>query len=243
MALALVPASLVAVRSPVASAEFTGPATEPNVVIVAQFAPGAGHELEAMTVMAALGQSARPAPADRVVLRVPAGQAAAEVARLRAEPGVRYAEISTPVHSTASPDDPCYQVGCMAEGTADPMVTQPYLSTIGAPAAWDVTKGDGVRVAVLDTGVEPNHEDLAAKIWRQTDIICPPGQKVCGDGDPNDDNGHGTHVSGLVAASTDNGLGIASLGWNVMLDDHDRHACLLPLCVDERNPLHPLAVR
>jgi subtilisin family serine protease len=219
-ALALVPASLVAVRSPVASADAAGKAAPRDAVIVAQVAPGAGHELEAM---AAVGTSARarPAgPAGRFVLRVPAADAATALARLRAEPGVRSAELSTPVHTTAIPDDPCYTVGCVAGGSANPMVKQGYLATIGAPAAWDVSKGDGVRVAVLDTGVEPNHEDLTGKIWRQTDVICPAGQAVCEDGDPNDDNGHGTHVSGLVAATTNNGVGIASLGWNVMLDEY-----------------------
>ena len=209
-ALALVPASLVAVSSPKASADGTGKIS----VIVAQFAPGAAHELEAM------GRSARLEPAGRVVLRVPAPEAAGELARLRAEPGVRYAEISTPVHATATPDDPCYMVGCVAGGSPGPTATQGYLATVGAPAAWDVSKGDGVKVAVLDTGVEPNHEDLAGKIWRQTDIICPPGQRVCADGNPNDDNGHGTHVSGLVAADTNNGVGMASLGWNVQLDEY-----------------------
>ena len=218
--LSLVPTLLVPVGSQTASADGTGTATRPDVVIVAQFGPGAGHEIEAM------GRSARPAgPAGRVVLRVPAGQAAAEVARLQDDPGVRYAEVSTAVHSTASPDDPCYQFGCMANDLASGQTViadQAYLATIGAPAAWDVSKGDGVRVAVLDTGVEPNHEDLSQpnKIWRQTDVICPAGQTVCSDANPNDDNGHGTHVSGLIAADTSNHLGIAALGWNVTLDEY-----------------------
>jgi thermitase len=77
---------------------------------------------------------------------------------------------------------------------------------IRAPQAWDITQGSStVKVAVLDGGIDNNHADLQGKVVRQYDF---------GNGDtdasPNaNDNGHGTHVAGTVAASTNNGKGVA----------------------------------
>lgn len=75
---------------------------------------------------------------------------------------------------------------------------------INAEAAWAVTKGNGVKIAVLDTGIDPNHPDISSKIVAQKDFTSPP-QGV------NDLDGHGTHVAGIVAAVTDNTTGIAGI--------------------------------
>ncbi|RMD85418.1 MAG: hypothetical protein D6815_01905, partial [Candidatus Dadabacteria bacterium] len=102
------------------------------------------------------------------------------------------------------------------------------LLRIEAPAAWDVVRGAGVVVAVIDTGADFSHPDLAASAWRNPGEI--PGNGVDDDGngfpddlvgydfvsedaDPFDDNGHGTHVAGTIAATGDNGLGIAGVAY------------------------------
>jgi subtilisin family serine protease len=90
---------------------------------------------------------------------------------------------------------------------------QQYLKTIGAPVAWNVTLGDGVTVGVLDSGVDATHPDLDGSTGGGNKIV---GQvTVCAGCGPGDGNGHGTHVTGILAADTGNGLGVASLGWGV----------------------------
>ncbi len=87
------------------------------------------------------------------------------------------------------------------------------FSAIEAPRAWAISRGSPtVLVAVVDTGIDLDHPDLVTKV--RTDI---DEDLVNGDGVADDDNGHGTHVAGIAAAVTDNGVGGAGLGWEVML--------------------------
>lgn len=78
------------------------------------------------------------------------------------------------------------------------------FSKIQADKALDITKGAGVTVAVVDTGVDYNHEDLAGSVIKGHDYIN-------NDEDPMDDFGHGTHVAGTIAAHINNGIGIAGV--------------------------------
>jgi subtilisin family serine protease len=76
-----------------------------------------------------------------------------------------------------------------------------------APEAWSRTTGDPATViAVVDTGVDPSHPELAGR-------LAPGYDFVNGDADPGDDNGHGTAVAGIVAAAGDNHIGVAGYCW------------------------------
>jgi len=74
------------------------------------------------------------------------------------------------------------------------------IERINAPKAWDITQGAGVKVAVMDTGMDIYHPDLTDNIKGGINIV-EPGRP------PNDDNGHGTHVAGTIAAAK-NGYGV-----------------------------------
>jgi subtilisin family serine protease len=130
------------------------------------------------------------------VLVLPTPARAALVAQLlRATPGVRWAEVDRPVHALRTPNDPM-------------LVQQWSLGTVRAPAAWDVETGRRNRVitAVLDTGVDASHPDLLGHVRAGGDFID-------GDANPADEFGHGTAVSGVIAASTNNKLGVAGISW------------------------------
>ena len=116
----------------------------------------------------------------------------------------------------------------------DPQFSSMYgLQKISAPAAWNLTTGSAETVvAVIDTGVRYNHEDLAANMWKNPGEINGNGVDDDGNGfvddfygydffsndsDPMDENGHGTHTSGTIGAVGNNGLGVTGVNWNVRL--------------------------
>src|SRR3954451_19422728 len=87
---------------------------------------------------------------------------------------------------------------------ADPLRPQQWgLDMIQADAAHSTSTGSGVVVAVVDTGVLDSHEDLQGQLVPGRDFVQSPN-----DDTPQDENGHGTHVSGIVAAAANNGQGI-----------------------------------
>lgn len=75
---------------------------------------------------------------------------------------------------------------------------------MGAETAWARAKGAGVKIAIVDSGVDLDHEDLTGKFVPGWDFIDD-------DNDPRDENGHGTHVAGIAAAKTFNGKGVAGM--------------------------------
>ncbi|HVV35872.1 MAG TPA: S8 family serine peptidase [Acidimicrobiales bacterium] len=98
------------------------------------------------------------------------------------------------------------------------------LSQIHAPAAWPVSTGAGVKIGIVDSGVNRNHEDLAGKVVAAATCVgtsgnvdkCTGGTNP-GPNDGNDVNGHGTHVAGIAAAVTGNGTGVAGVAPDAQL--------------------------
>ncbi|HEX8130998.1 MAG TPA: S8 family serine peptidase [Pyrinomonadaceae bacterium] len=98
-----------------------------------------------------------------------------------------------------------------------------------ATRAWTKTKGSRkIVVAVIDTGVDYNHQDLSKNMWTRPASLAPYSDEDLGDfddrhgfdaadndGDPMDDNGHGTHCAGIIGAEGDNSDGIAGVNWEV----------------------------
>jgi len=101
-----------------------------------------------------------------------------------------------------------------AAATDDPYWKQQWAPVkIGAPAAWTVTVGAGVKIGIVDSGVDLNHQDLQeGKIAANASCIGTSGNPAaCVAGGGQDIAGHGTHVAGIAAANKDNGVGIAGI--------------------------------
>ncbi len=103
---------------------------------------------------------------------------------------------------------------------------------MGVRTAWDQTTGGEVVVAILDTGADLAHPDLRDNLWTNPREVPGNGRDddangfiddvhgadvLTGDGDPQDDNGHGTHVAGIVAARGGNGVGATGVAWRARL--------------------------
>ncbi len=110
-------------------------------------------------------------------------------------PNVEFVEPDYYVEAALTPNDPCFHYGQIA------------LQRTGAEQAWDITIGDpSVTIAVLDSGADLSNADLEGRLVAGWDF-------VDNDGDPTDTNGHGTEVTGVLGAATNNGAGIAGVSW------------------------------
>ncbi|MFN6963116.1 MAG: S8 family serine peptidase [Pyrinomonadaceae bacterium] len=142
------------------------------------------------------------------------------IALYRADPNVENVQPNFIYYLAATPNDE--QFG------------QLYgMLKIAAPQAWDVTTGDpNVVVAVIDTGIDRTHPDLAANVWQNPAEIPSNGvdddqngfvDDVSGwdflnmDNDPADGHDHGTHCSGTIGGVGNNGIGVAGVNWNVKI--------------------------
>ncbi|MCP4164704.1 MAG: peptidase S8 [Chloroflexi bacterium] len=140
---------------------------------------------------------------DVAVVSVIPGTELETAAELNALPGVAYAE----------PDYLLYAIGSEATTPNDTFYGsfQWQLPHINADDAWDTTRGrDSITIAVIDTGVDLTHPDLASKIVNGRDFIND-------DNSANDDGGHGTHVASIAAAATNNGRGVAGVSWGAKI--------------------------
>lgn len=147
---------------------------------------------------------------DVLVLSVPKNQEQRIISALSKNPNVEYAEPNYRGFATSVPDDPhfgSYQWNL--ENTGQTIVNQAGTvdADIDGPAAWDTATGrtpaGPVRVAVLDSGIDQDHEDLSQKIVAQRNFTSADTS------DAEDRWGHGTHVAGIIGATTNNGVGVA----------------------------------
>jgi subtilisin family serine protease len=116
------------------------------------------------------------------------------ISELQKNPLVEYASPNYYVTAFTVPNDPHY-------------TSQWHLQRIAAPHGWDVTTGDSSMViSILDTGLDPDHAEFSAR-------TIPGYDFVNDDPEPEDDNGHGTHVTGIAGAATNNSIGIAGTDW------------------------------
>jgi subtilisin family serine protease len=149
------------------------------------------------------------------------------------DPNVLYAEPNYILKTTLTPDDPRYETGELwglnnfgqSGGTPD--------ADIDAPEAWSHATGDSdVIVAIIDSGIDYNHPDLSANMFRNeadcnTNGIDDDGNGYVNDcygidthnndSNPMDDNNHGTHVAGTIGAKGNNDLGVVGINWNVKM--------------------------
>ena len=195
---------------------------DPHTVIVkyADRASSAQRSL-AGRVAGVLERLGRVAGAGADVVRV-SGDPAAVAARLNRSSAVLYAEPNFILRASAIPNDPRFgDLHSLDNRGASPD------SDIDAPEGWDAaglgafpSANTGVKVGIVDTGIMAGHEDLAGKVVdcagvRSFGIILglfanlaiDPGKCV-------DNNGHGTHVAGTLAAAANNGRGIAGVAFN-----------------------------
>jgi serine protease len=133
----------------------------------------------------------------------------AAVERLRGDPAVAGVSREWVRELRRLPNDPALSSpeGEYAVPPGTPI--QWALARQGFPAAWDVTTGATARVAILDTGIDAGHPELAGKVATADSVDA---------GDPRtDSDGHGSHVSGLACAGTNDGRGVAGAGWDCRL--------------------------
>ena len=140
-----------------------------------------------------------------VLVGVPVGQEEQFLSRLQANPLVRMVERNGIVRADFTPNDPLY----------------PYqwdMPQVQAEQAWDVANGSGVTVAVVDSGVAHENYDVYRRAPDLAGTAFTDGYDfVNNDTHPNDDVGHGTHVTGTIAQTTNNGLGVAGLAFGATI--------------------------
>jgi subtilisin family serine protease len=108
--------------------------------------------------------------------------------------------------------------GSVAGASNDPSFAQQWaLPKIGAEQAWAHSTGAGVKIGIVDTGIDLAHEDLAGKVVESVSCVGANGDPAKCGGSAQDDQGHGTHVAGIAAAVKDNGMGVAGVAPDAQL--------------------------
>jgi subtilisin family serine protease len=126
--------------------------------------------------------------------------------RLRADPRVARVEVEHRARPRLEPNDPALVTPETAVGTAPSTPVEWWAARSNFPAAWDVSTGAGATVAVIDTGAETSHPELADR------IIGAASFDADGSAATTDSAGHGTHVASLACGAGNNGVGLAGAG-------------------------------
>ncbi len=154
------------------------------------------------------------------------------LAAYRGNPNVLYAEPDYRVSLAAKPTDPFFGELWGLDNTGQTAGTPG--ADIDAPEVWEVSTGSGnTVVAVIDTGVDYTHPELAGNMWVNTaeqgglPKVDDDGNGFVddihgydfanNDGDPMDDHFHGTHVAGTIGAMGNNGVGVTGINWDVQI--------------------------
>jgi len=207
------------------------PPFAPDRVLV-HFKPGTAASEIGKTHRRAGGHTLRIIPGiDVQVVEVPAGTVLNKLARYRANPNIAYAEpdyyrvLVIPDEEDYSPlyggpDRDYFQEQWGLNNTGQPLTDPNGIfifdtlygtddADIDAPEGWDITTGDAaVKIAILDTGIDCSSAEHAGKCVEQVNFVSEYSNTL------EDIMQHGTHVAGIAAANTNNGIGVAGVGWN-----------------------------
>lgn len=169
--------------------------------ILARFTPGlATHVIEATNAVNGAMIRRHVPGIDVYCLVLPERGLGPALAAYRANPNVVYAELNFLAYALHTPNDPLY-------------AHQWGPEVIQAPSAWDVIRSASeVTIAVVDSGVDDGHPDLASGLTSGWNF--DPYSPTYGTSDTSDDYGHGTAVAGIAAAVTDNAIGVASVSFS-----------------------------
>ncbi len=169
---------------------------------------------------------------DLYIAHLAAGVTVAQgVSHLEAQIGVDFAQPDYVVGVNRTSNDPSLSTQWALNNTGQSGGTAD--ADIDATEAWDISTGTRrTIVAVIDTGVDYTHPDLASNMWRNTREVAGNGidddgngfaddvygyNFVGNNGNVMDDNGHGTHVAGTIGAVGNNGIGVAGVNWNTQI--------------------------
>lgn len=138
------------------------------------------------------------------VISVPPGTEDAVLKELANDPLVQYAESDYIYTLQFSPNDPMLSSQWAIRNTGQVINNKAGLmgADIKAESAWDVSRGTGAKIAILDSGIDLTHPELASKVVANRSFTTPTIADL---------NGHGTHVAGIIAADANNGQGVAGV--------------------------------
>ena len=163
---------------------------------------------------------------DLFVLHSRSKNVAALLRDVGSELGIAYIEPNYIIRVRAVPNDPSFPQQWALLNSSRPG------ADIGATSAWNISTGSAANVAaVVDTGIDYTHPDLASNIWSAPSsftvnvggliVTCPAGSHgfnaITSSCDPMDDNSHGTHVAGTIGAASNNGAGVAGINWTTRI--------------------------
>jgi subtilisin family serine protease len=186
---------------------------DPATSVLLRFTPQATAARQRADLAAVGGRVVTAYPDGPSVVELPPwADTAAALKTLQASGDVVYAQPDATIHADASiiPNDPKYS-------------QQWGLAMVDAPQAWTVSTGNSSTiVAVIDTGIDLRNTEFAGRLWVNKSASTPRNvvygwNFVSNNGNTQDDNGHGTHVSGILGAKGNNNIGVAGIDWGTKI--------------------------